>query len=115
MSALLDRHAPVDAVFLRWIVPGGAMVRAPVVPDDDVALLPLVPVFAAGLDHVARQLFDQLVSFGALDAFEADDLAGVEVEPFASCLGMGADDRMEDRLPVAILFVQERGRLPATA
>ena len=60
--ALLDRHAPVDAVLVRRIVPRRTMIRAAVVPDHDVADPPLVAVFAVRLDHVAGQLLDQLVA-----------------------------------------------------
>src|SRR5262249_16616109 len=56
--ALLDRHAPVYAVFVRRIVACRLVVRAAVVPDDDVALAPFVGVRGLGLDHVASQLLD---------------------------------------------------------
>jgi len=47
-GALLDRDAPVDAVFLGRVVARRLVIRAAVVPDDDVALAPLVAVLAAG-------------------------------------------------------------------
>src|SRR5437879_4227953 len=52
-GALLDRDAPVDAVLLGRIVARRPVVRAAVVPDDDVARAPPVAVLALGLDHVA--------------------------------------------------------------
>src|SRR5438477_441633 len=110
---LLDRDAPVDAVFLGWIVARRLVVRAAVVPDDDVALAPLVAVLAAGLDHVAGQLVDQLVALPRLHALDAQDLARIEVEALAPRLRMRADDRVEDGCPVTVLLVEEGGGLAA--
>ena len=42
----------MDAVFLGRVVAGGFVIRAAVVPDDDVPLAPFVAVFRIGLDHV---------------------------------------------------------------
>src|SRR3989475_11331026 len=108
-GALLDRDAPVDAVFLGWIVARRLVVRAAVVPDDDVALAPLVAVLAARLDHVAGQLVDQLVALPRLHALDAQDLARIEVEALAPRLRMRADDRVQDGRPVTVLFVGEGG------
>ena len=61
-NAILDRYAPVDAVFVRRIVAGGTVIRAAVVPYHDVADTPFVPVFAIGLNHVAGQFVDQCIT-----------------------------------------------------
>src|SRR2546426_375472 len=99
--ALLDRHAPVDAVFLGRIVARRLVIGAAVVPDDDVTLAPFVAVATVGLDHVAGQLLDQRVALLVVEALDSQDLSGIEVERLASGLGVGADDRMGDRRPVA--------------
>src|SRR5262245_22803810 len=78
-SALLDGDAPVNAVFLGRIVPGRPVIGAPVVPDDDIALAPRMPVLRAGLNHALGQLLDELVALRELEAPDPQDLAGVEV------------------------------------
>jgi len=52
----------MDAVLVRRVVAGRAMVGTAVVPDDDVADPPLVAVLAVRLDHVAGQLVDQVIA-----------------------------------------------------
>src|ERR1700731_3993561 len=69
---IVDRDAPVDAVFLGRIVTGGAVIGAAVVPDDDVALFPFVVVLGVGRDHARGQFGDQRIALGALDADEID-------------------------------------------
>src|SRR6266536_2173131 len=112
---LLDRHAPVDAVFLGRVVPRRLVVRAAVVPDDDVAFAPAVAVFALGLNHALGELIDQRVALRLLQALDAEDLALIEVQSLASGFGMVADDGMEDGGPVAVLLVEEGRRFPAAA
>src|SRR5512147_2864194 len=101
-GALLDRHAPVDAVFLRRVVARRPVIGAAVVPDHDVALAPRVAVPGPGLDHATGQLFDERVALPLAETLDAQDLAGVEVERPAASLGMRADKRVEDGSPVAI-------------
>src|SRR5262245_38951636 len=113
-SSVFDRHAPVDTVLFGWVVARRLVIAAAVVPDDDVARVPLVAIRAVGLDHVAGQLFDQRVALLLLETFDADDLARVEVEGLASRLGVDADDRVEDRRPVTVLLVEQgHGLSPA--
>src|SRR5205823_8540216 len=88
-------------------------IRAAVVPDHDVALAPRVAVLTLGLD--AGELVDERVTLRRLEALDPQDLARIEIERLASGLGMGADDRMEDRLPVAVLGVEQRGRLATSS
>src|SRR5204862_1824968 len=78
-STLLDRDAPVDAVFLGWIVARRLVVRAAVVPDDDVALAPAVAVLALRLDHAVGQLVDKSVSIVGLGSLDYQNLAWIEV------------------------------------
>src|SRR6266542_1281027 len=87
---LLDRHAPVDAVFL-------------------------VRVFPLGLNHAPGELIDQRVALRLLQALDAEDLARIEVQSLTPGFGMGADDGMEDGGPVAVLLVEEGRRFPAAA
>src|SRR2546427_10331561 len=79
-GALLDRDAPVDAVFLGWIVARRLVVRAAVVPDDDVALAPLVAVLARGPGHVTGPLVDQLVALPPPPPPPAPEISRVQVK-----------------------------------
>src|SRR5262249_45992443 len=115
LLAFLDRDTPVDAVLLWRVVAGGLVVRAAVVPDHDVALAPRVAILGVGLDHPARQLVYHRVALALGQALDPYDLAGIVVETLAAGLGMGADDRMEDRLPVTVFLVEQRGGLPPAA
>src|SRR5207249_11941454 len=114
-DALLDRDPPVDAVLFRRVIARRPVVRAAVVPDDDVALAPLVAVLGVGLDHAFRQLRDDRVALLLVHALDPQDLARFDVERRAPSLGMSADDAMEHRLPVAVLLVEQRGLLPTPA
>src|SRR5437763_13612467 len=76
---LVDRDAPVDSIFFGRVVAGGLVVRAPVVPDDDVALAPSVTVLALGLDHVPGQLLDQRVALPLLEPLAPQALTGIAV------------------------------------
>src|SRR5947207_15170529 len=107
-GALLDRHAPVDALFLGWIVARRLVIRAAVVPDDDVALPPAVTVFALRLDHALRQLVDQRAALVLVDSLDPQDLAGIEVAAFAPGLRLRAVERVEDGCPVAVLGMERR-------
>src|SRR5262245_66197826 len=77
--ALLNGHAPMDAVFFGWIVAGRLVVRATIVPDDDIALAPLVAVRGVRLDHVASKPPDQRVARLFRQTFDTQDFAGIEV------------------------------------
>ena len=50
---------------------------AAIVPYDDVASLPLVPVLGVGLQHVPVKLCEQPIPFRFRHADNADDLAGL--------------------------------------
>src|SRR5438270_13325277 len=52
-TVIVDRDPPVYAVLFRRVVAGGFVIRAGIVPDDDVLLAPFVAVFSIWLDHVA--------------------------------------------------------------
>ena len=77
---VVDRDAPMYAVFLRRVVAGGLVVRATVVPDYDIALAPDVMVLGVGYHHAFAQLCDQLVAFLVLDPDEVANLARIEIE-----------------------------------
>src|SRR5204862_4584000 len=87
-GALLDRDAPVDAVFLGWIVARRLVVRAAIVPDDDVAFAPAVTVLPVGSDHARGELLDERIALGRREAVDGEDLARIEVEAGAPGLGM---------------------------
>ncbi len=61
--ALFDRRAPVDAILVRRIIAGGAMIGTAVVPDHDVADALFVAIFTVRLDHGAREFVDQIFAF----------------------------------------------------
>src|SRR6185369_11513441 len=112
---LFDRHAPVDAILLGRVITSRLVIRAAIVPDDDVARAPAVAILTLGLDHEPGQLVDQRVALLFLEALDAEDLARIEVQPLAPGLRMDADDRMEDGRPIAVLLIEEGRRLPASA
>src|ERR1700694_4867850 len=89
-GALLDRDAPVDAVFLGWIIARRLVIRAAVVPDDDVALAPAVAVLPLRLDHAVGQLVDERVALVGLESLDLQNLAGIEVERLAPGLRVRA-------------------------
>src|SRR3989442_14234523 len=78
--ALLDRHAPVDAVFLGRIVARRLVIGAAVVPDDDVTLAPFVAVATGRLDYVAGQLLHPRCPLLVVEARDSQNLARGEGE-----------------------------------
>jgi hypothetical protein len=85
---IVDRDAPVDAVLLGRVVAGGAVIRAAIVPDHDVALFPDVMVLGVGVTmRVSSSAIRSRRLLGALDADENHDLAGIEIERFAPGFG----------------------------
>src|SRR2546427_432320 len=79
-GALLDRDAPVDAVFLGWIVARRLVVRAAVVPDDDVALAPLVAVLPRRLGPLTGPLRHPTLALPPPHPPRAPDVCPVEGE-----------------------------------
>jgi len=96
----------MNAVFLGRVVAGGLVVGAAIVPDHDVALAPDVMVFGAGHDHALFQFGDQRVAFCVINPDQVADLAGIEIQRPAAGLRVGADNRVEHRLPILILGVE---------
>src|ERR1051326_5464316 len=103
---LVNGHSPMDALFLRRIVASRQVIRAPVIPDHHVANGPFVPVLRIRLDHPLRQLVDNRVTFVRRKAFDAEDLARIEVQRLPSGFRMGTHDGMEHRFPIAMFGVQ---------
>src|SRR5215813_12120723 len=95
-TVVVDRYPPMDTVFFGRVVARRLVIRAPVVPDDDVALAPFVPVFGIGLNHVGFELGDQHIALAAIGANDVDDLTGIEIERFPPGFGVAPDDRMKD-------------------
>src|SRR5688500_6310171 len=112
---ILDGNAPVDAVFLRRIVSGGRVIRAAIVPDDDVALLPFVAVLAGRLHHHRAELFEDCIGLGVVEAFYAEDLPVIVVQQRAPGLGVLLDEPVAHRLLVSVFLVQEHVLRPAAA
>ena len=98
----------MDAILLGGIIPGGLVIGAAVVPDHDVADAPFVPVLAVRLDHIPRQFLDQIVALVLFHTLDEHDLTGIEIERLAPAFAVGTDNGVEDRLPVAVLGVQQR-------
>src|SRR5687767_11373614 len=86
-AVVFDRYAPVNAVFLRRIVSCRLVIGAAIVPDDDVALAPLVAILARRLHHHHAELLDNRVALRLVEALDAQDLAVVVVEERAPGLG----------------------------
>src|SRR5450755_1005111 len=85
MKALLHHgRAPMDAP----LAPSSRMHGAAVVPYDDVARLPFLPVLGVGLQHVPVQLGKQPIAFRFLHVDNADDVRRVHVERLAPGLGV---------------------------
>src|SRR4051794_27090703 len=80
LGVLLDRHTPVDAILLRRIIAGGLMIRTAVVPDHDIADMPLVTILSVRLHHIGLELGDQVIAFGLFRALHGKDLARVEIQ-----------------------------------
>ena len=76
LRALLDRHAPVDAVLFRRVIARRLVVRAAVVPDHDVAHAPLVACIRPRAGSCARQLIDQHVAILRAEPFDQRILPG---------------------------------------
>src|SRR5262245_63360901 len=76
-GALLDGHAPVDAVFLGRVITRRLVVGAAVVPDHDIAAAPAVAVLTLGLDHPLCQLLDQVVALLRLQPLDAGGFYGI--------------------------------------
>src|SRR5260221_512405 len=73
---LHDGGAPVDALLVEGIAAAGLVQAATVVPDHDVALLPLVLVLRRCRDHVGRELLDQRLAVGVAETLDAHDVVG---------------------------------------
>src|SRR5258707_771486 len=81
--ALHDGRAPVDALLLDRIAAGRRVKGAAVVPDHDVAQLPLVAVLRRGRRHVIGELADQRFAFGGTEALDTEDVIGVGIQRLA--------------------------------
>ena len=80
MKALLHHgRTPMDAPLARRVTPSSRMHGATVVPYDDVASLPFVPVLGVGLKHVSVKLGKQPIAFRFRHANNPDDVRRVHV------------------------------------
>ena len=104
---LHHRRAPVAAALMRRIVARRGMQRAAVVPQHQVADAPLVAVIAIGRFRIARQLRDQGVAFGRLEALDRHDLAGIEIDRLAPGFRMDADQRVNGGGADAVLLLEK--------
>ena len=104
---ILDRNAPVDALFFRRVIARRIVVRAAIVPDDDIASAPLVAVLVGRLRHESCHLVDDGRALGFFKTFDAEDLVLVEIEQLASGLDMRADDLVAGGLRVAVFRIQQ--------
>ena len=111
----LDRHAPVDAVFVWRIVAGGLVHHAPVVPDHDIADPPAMNVAGIRRDHPLGEILDHVVAMRLFEPFDGEDLAGIEIQRLAPSLAMNLDHRVQRRRPVAVFRVQQRLRILVAA
>ena len=95
----------MDAVLVRWVVAGGFVVGAAVIPDHHVPFVPFMPIFGIGLDHIGFEFGDQLGAFLRFGTDDEADFARVEIEGFAAGFRVGADNGVLDRRFVAVLGV----------
>ena len=70
----------MDAIFLGRVVARRLVIRAAIVPDDDISLAPLVAILAGRLNHVGSHLLDDRIALLLLESFDTQDLALVKVE-----------------------------------
>src|SRR5215216_4831982 len=91
---VFDRDAPMYTVFFRRIIARRLVIRATVVPDDDVALAPVVTILTRRLDHVGVHLLDDRIALGGIDSEDIEDLALIVIEQRASGFGMLTDERV---------------------
>ena len=73
------------------------MHRAAVVPDDDVARLPFVPVLGVGLQHVPVELGQQAVALCFRHADDVEDMRRIDIERLAPGLRMHAHHVVDQR------------------
>ena len=103
---LLDRHPPVDAVFFGRIVAGCPWYEQRL---SQMTMSPLRHLWwyspSGWIMRSVSSSISASLSAGSSPSIR-NDLAGIEVQRLAPGLRMGADDRMEDRRPVAVLLVR---------
>src|SRR5256712_6976305 len=91
-AALLDRDAPVDTFLLGRVVARGFVVRAAVIPDDDVAFAPLVAGLPPPPGHLTGSLPHPPLPPPLIQHPPAPELARGEVEGPSHPLRPGGDD-----------------------
>src|SRR5690606_34148160 len=101
-ALLHDGHTPVHAPFVQGVSTGGLMDRAPVIPDHDVAGLPLVAVLRIGLKHVGEELVDEGVTLLPFQADDAHDVDRIYVEGLPSRFRVHVHDWVDRRRQLTI-------------
>ena len=91
-----------------------AVQRTAVVPPDQVADPPGVPVGVLRSCGEGDQLVDQGPGLGVRHIDDAGDM-GAEIERLLAGLGMGADDRMLDRWDCPVFLIRHHGDLDIPA
>jgi hypothetical protein len=84
-------NAVHHALLAIGIVGVGFVHGAAIVPDDDIALAPLVARLVLWLRGVRRELVQQPVALGAVETHHLLHAVGIRVERSAPGLGMGAN------------------------
>src|SRR5438270_7783073 len=87
-SVRIDDRAQHDAALLRVIIPGAAVHRRPLVPNQQVADLPGMVIGEAFLRSVRGELLDQLPSLLAFHSFEAVRMHRVDEQDRPAGYGM---------------------------
>jgi hypothetical protein len=99
----------LDNPVLLTEVARNSVLGGPVVPETDVAGVPVVPNGVFGPDGMLVEESKQRITFIAVEFLDVRGEAGVDEEDLGPCLRMRANDGMLDRLERC-----ERLPLPAT-
>src|SRR5438132_9727108 len=89
----LDSHA-MPLPLVRPVVPDREVLRAAIVPERHVVLLPAEPDLVVGAFDVPEKELQQRLTLGRLQSLEARGEDAVHEDSLLPGLGMRADDRM---------------------
>src|SRR3979411_1121422 len=86
----------VHAANIRQAVASaGLMIEAAIIPDNQIPILPLMPVVESLVRHDGEKLVEQRLRFGIRHVCNADGEARRDVKRLTTRLRMGAHDRVE--------------------
>jgi hypothetical protein len=86
-----------QATVRQVIILDRPMLHGAIVPQQQIARPPLVPIDEGRLHDMLGERRDQGLGFLSLDALDPGTVVAHDVQAFASGIGMRPDDRMGDR------------------